>query len=458
MNSLPSQAKYIIGTEACERFSFYGMKSILMLYMTGHLMMSNDLATSVMHIFVGMVYLLPLVGAFLADRVWGRYKTILYISLLYCVGHGILALADFFPATEDRQTILLTGLFVIALGAGGIKPCVSAFMGDQIPGKDSKLMTKAFNAFYWAINLGSFFSFIIIPALVEHQGYSWAFGVPGIFMGLATFILWLGRDKYNCIPPLKKKGKGGFWSVICSLILGGSWTKATEKYGENAVKDTRHILSILSIFAFIIPFWSIFDQTASSWVAQGNKMTPLDINLFGLHLWQIGPEEIQAVNPVFVMSFIPLLSIFVYPYITKLAKPLVRLATGLFLSAVTFIIVALIQSQIEQGAVLSIAWQILPYCFLTISEILVSTTGLEFAYTQAPAHLKSQIISFWNLTIFAGNMLVVLITMLLSDGAEASSAISTGRFLLYAAIVAIVAILFCIRASRFRAPHNSDAA
>lgn len=183
MNALPSQSRFIIGTEACERFSFYGMKSILMLYMTGHLLMSENWATSTLHIFVGMVYLLPVAGAWLADKVWGRYKTILYISLLYCVGHGVLATADLFQTIEARRYILMAGLLIIALGAGGIKPCVSAFMGDQIPDKSPRLMTKAFNAFYWAINLGSFFSFLVIPAMEQHYGYSWAFAVPGIFWG-----------------------------------------------------------------------------------------------------------------------------------------------------------------------------------------------------------------------------------------------------------------------------------
>ena len=143
MSALPAQSRYIIGTEACERFSFYGMKSILMLYMTGHLLMSENWATATLHVFAGMVYLLPLAGAWLADKVWGRYKTILYISLLYCVGHGVLATADLFHTIEARRYILMTGLFIIALGAGGIKPCVSAFMGDQIPNKSPQLMTKA---------------------------------------------------------------------------------------------------------------------------------------------------------------------------------------------------------------------------------------------------------------------------------------------------------------------------
>lgn len=214
------------------------------------------------------------------------------------------------------------------------------------------------------------------------------------------------------------------------------------------MEDTRHILKILSIFAFIIPFWSIFDQTASSWVAQGNKMIPLPIPLPGGGTWSIGPEEIQAANPVFVMMFIPLITVFVYPKVVTLARPLVRLGTGLALSAVTFLIVAFLQYRLEGGASMSIAWQLIPYCVLTVSEILVSTTGLEFAYTQAPAHLKSVITSFWNLTIFAGNMLVAAITFFLSNG-ETANAISTDRFILYAVLAAVVAVAYSFRARRY---------
>lgn len=409
MSALPSQSRYIIGTEACERFSFYGMKSILMLYMTGHLLMSDNWATSTLHIFVGMVYLLPLAGAWLADKVWGRYKTILYISLLYCVGHGVLATADLFHTIEARRYILMAGLFIIALGAGGIKPCVSAFMGDQIPNKSPQLMTKAFNAFYWAINLGSFFSFLVIPAMEQRYGYSWAFAVPGLFMGVATFVFWLGRKKYHKTPPARNSGQPGFWKVLFIILFHGGWKNAEQRCGTSAVEDTRHILKILSIFAFIIPFWSIFEQTASSWVSQGSRMIPLSIPLPG-GSWSIGPAQIQAANPIFVMVFIPLITVFVYPRVATLARPLVRLGTGLALSSATFLIVAFLQYRLEEGTSMSIAWQLIPYCVLTISEILVSTTGLEFAYTQAPAHLKSLITSFWNLTIFAGNMLVAAIT------------------------------------------------
>ena len=131
---LPRQTIFIVGNEACERFSFYGMRSILALYMTGMLMMTESEAVEVMHLFSALIYILPLLGAWIADRFLGRYRTILYISLFYCLGHGVLALADLTESLEMRRNILLLGLFIIALGAGGIKPCVSAFVGDQVDG------------------------------------------------------------------------------------------------------------------------------------------------------------------------------------------------------------------------------------------------------------------------------------------------------------------------------------
>lgn len=290
------------------------MKSILMLYMTGHLLMSENWATATLHVFAGMVYLLPLAGAWLADKVWGRYKTILYISLLYCVGHGVLATADLFHTIEARRYILMAGLFIIALGAGGIKPCVSAFMGDQIPNKSPQLMTKAFNAFYWAINLGSFFSFLVIPAMEQHYGYSWAFAVPGHFHGHCHLRLLAGpprsttERRLNATTAAPASGKCS--SSSCST---GAGRMPNNGAVQPPWEDARHILKILSIFVFIIPFWSIFEQTASSWVAQGSRMIPLSIPLPGGGDWFIGPAQIQAANPIFVMVFIPLITVFVYP-------------------------------------------------------------------------------------------------------------------------------------------------
>jgi POT family proton-dependent oligopeptide transporter len=113
------------------------------------------------------------------------------VSLFYCAGHGVLAYSDFAGGVDGKLWCLFAGLALIAFGSGGIKPCVSAFMGDQFKPEQSHLLQKAYGAFYWSVNLGSFFSFLVVPWVKNHHGYSWAFGVPGILMAVATLIFWL---------------------------------------------------------------------------------------------------------------------------------------------------------------------------------------------------------------------------------------------------------------------------
>ena len=118
----PPQIKYIISNEACERFSFYGMRSILTLYIAKTLGMGPSSASEIVHLFVFGVYFTPLFGAWLSDRILGRYKTILYISLFYCLGHGVLAMADVVTSIESKKWLLYAGLALISIGGGGIKP------------------------------------------------------------------------------------------------------------------------------------------------------------------------------------------------------------------------------------------------------------------------------------------------------------------------------------------------
>ena len=248
--ALPAQSKYIVGNEACERFSFYGMRSILVAYMTGMLLMSKNEATEVVHLFIACTYLLPLLGAWLADRFLGRYRTIISISLFYCLGNAVLAMADFAGDVETRKWILFIGLTIIAIGAGGIKPCVSAFVGDQVPEgeKNGPTMTRLYAAFYWSVNLGSFFSFLVIPWVRQNWGYSWAFGIPGIFMALATLIFWLGRKKYNHVPPTQPE----FLHALCSRVFQGP-ARACERFGGEAVKRATNTAIGIAAFVVIAP-------------------------------------------------------------------------------------------------------------------------------------------------------------------------------------------------------------
>ncbi len=453
----PPQIKYIVGNEACERFSYYGMKAILALYITNVLMQTQDQATNLIHLFGFANYFMPLLGAWVSDRFWGRYHTILWISLFYCLGHGVLALSDFIPTHDGKMLTLFIGLGLIAFGSGGIKPCVSAFMGDQFKPDQRHLLQKAYAAFYWSINLGSFFSFLIIPFIRKTWGYSWAFGVPGIFMAVATLIFWLGTKHYVRVPPARVSGRAGFFKVFFAAFSGvkerqrgqSFWDTARARFSDADVDAAKSVGPILGIFALIPVFWALFDQTFSTWVLQGEKMVP-----FKIGNWIIGPEEMLSANPLLVMLLIPFMTLWLYPVLGRLASPLRRMAYGMFLAALSYVVVALLQVRLDAGAQLSILWQTAPYLILTIAEVLISTTGLEFAFREAAPEMKSTIMGFWNLTVALGNLLVSGITVIaarLFGGADGHSvSVSPKMFLFYAGLTFLVAIAFSLVATRYR--------
>jgi POT family proton-dependent oligopeptide transporter len=190
----PSGIPFIIANELAERFSYYGMRAILVVFMTQYLMdatgklspMSESEATGYFHLFVSLTYFTPFLGALLADGILGKYRTIIFLSLVYCLGHFSLSL-------DDTRSGLLLGQSLIALGAGGIKPCVSAHLGDQFCTSNQHLLSRIFGWFYVAINLGAFIAMLLIPWFLQHYGPKLAFAVPGVLMVLATVVFWWGR-------------------------------------------------------------------------------------------------------------------------------------------------------------------------------------------------------------------------------------------------------------------------
>ncbi|MDR1498130.1 MAG: POT family MFS transporter [Puniceicoccales bacterium] len=457
----PPQIKYILGNEACERFSFYGMKGILALYIIGVLHKSSDASTEIVHLFGAVVYCTPLLGAWLSDQILGRYKTILWVSFLYCAGHGTLALSDLSASLAFKEGCLFVGLAFIAVGAGGIKPCVSAFMGDQFGENQGRAVARAYAAFYWCINIGSLGAFLIIPWVKDEYGYGWAFAIPGILMAVATAVFWLGRSRYKHVPPARAdKSRVGFFRVLIFAYTNRErregetrWDAARRKFRRQDVDDAVGTLRVLWVFLLIPPFFALFDQTSSTWLLQGNQMEAFQI-------WghTFSAEQMQAANPAMVLFLIPLLTFGVYPFLGKFASPLRRMAVGMFIAAVSFGIVGWLQMRIEGGEKISLLWQVLPYLVLTVSEILVSTTGLEFAYTQAPKNMKSIITSFWLLTMTAGNLLVAGITRFMPAAVEAGSAsASSGRFFLYAKLMVATAVLFALATSFYKYRERTEA-
>ena len=415
----PPQIKYIVGNEACERFSYYGMLSILTLYLKNVMDMGESGAKEVAHLFMTAVYFLPLFGGWLADRWLGRYRTILIISLFYCLGHGALALF------EGSRAGLFLGLTLIAIGAGGVKPCVSAFVGDQFERltKDGspypeKALTKVYGLFYWCVNIGAALGFAVIPLIRDHGGYRWAFGVPGIFMGLATLLFWLGRKQYVQPPP--------------------------SRAGVFKFEDRKAVMRILLIFAPVPMFWALFNQVFTTWVLQGEKMSPF--NLLG---YKVDAERMQSAGAILVLIWVPVLTLWIYPLAERLGlrpTPLRRMSVGMVLGGLAFAISGLLQNAIDRGQTLSVGWQIAPYVVLEAGEVMVSATALEFAFSQAPASMKSIIMSFWLMTMALGNFLVAVFTNLNKNFVKAHGA---AEFYFYALLMFLVSGIFIWCAARY---------
>ena len=383
---LPKGVKYIIGNEAAERFSFYGMRTILVVFMTKYLHymvdgqvgteMSNAEANEYYHSFVAATYFFPVLGSLLSDVFIGKYRTILWLSIVYCAGHFSLALMGG-PGLSPASWLFL-GLFLIALGSGGIKPCVSAHVGDQFGTKNSHLMTRVFQWFYFAINFGSTASTWITPILLKLYGPHVAFGVPGVLMAIATLLFWMGRNVFVHVPP------------------GG-----TNFFKETFSRDgVFALLKLSTIYAFVAVFWGMFDQTGSSWVIQAENM---DRRFLGIEWLQ---SQIQVLNPMLVMILIPLFQFGLYPAVDKFWKltAIRKISIGFFLTVGSFAIVAKAQELIDGGATPSIAWQLWAYVLLTSGEVMISITGLEFSYTQAPKTMKSVIMAVWLFSVSLGNI------------------------------------------------------
>ncbi len=507
---MPRQIPFIIGSEGCERFTFYGMRNILTPFLLTYLLLEKGEVKDVFHSFVIGVYFFPLLGGWISDRLFGKYRTILGFSLIYCIGLGCLALM---PHSRNG---FYTGLFLIALGAGGIKPLVASFVGDQFDERNKHLAKVVFDAFYWIINFGSFFGSLLMPVALAAWGPEVAFGIPAVLMLIATVVLWAGRRIYVMIPVAPpnpssflrvvqtaltakdpQRGNLGLWlavlggvfalatfallpylelvPVICLsfvllLAFGGVGTamqleRARGIHPDEAVDGVRSVLRVLIVFALATPFFSLFDQKATTWVLQGGEMhVPVHTFHLGfLGVWETSfqPAQMQAFNPLLVMLLIPFNNLALYPWLRKLGwepTSLRRMTAGILFSAFAWVAAGILQIVIEGGSErsISILWQLVPYALLTFGEVLVSATGLEFAYSQAPLAMKGVIMSFWNLVVAVGSLWVLLVNAAVRNdhvtSAIASTGISVSTFLMFffAAFAGAATLVFWLYVRRYR--------
>ncbi|CAG2100098.1 unnamed protein product [Medioppia subpectinata] len=331
----PRSVAFIIGNEFCERFSYYGAKAILVIFFTQIIKYSDDEATEYYHIFAMACYFTPVIGAIIADSFLGKFSWVMWI-----------------------------GLVAIALGTGGIKPCVSAFGGDQFgPGMERQLQ-KFFSFFYISINAGSLLSTFITPILREDvqcfnkkSCFPLAFGVPAVLMIVALILFVVGRyvTNYVMVPPKKE-------SVVVQVIscvftsLSRKWFKrmpkrdhwldyADDKFDSKTIADIKAVMRVLFLYLPLPIFWALFDQQGSRWTLQATKMD----GKMG-DVYRLKPDQIQVVNPILIILFIPVFEYIIYPAFAKinfLKKSLQRIVCGGILAAVAFAICGFFQLSIE---------------------------------------------------------------------------------------------------------------
>lgn len=458
-DKMPSSLPYIVANEFAERFCFYGINAILVAYMIDFLKFGDAQAATWQALFKSGAYFFPLLGAMVSDIFLAKFRTIISFSMVYVAGCFVIAFGG------QNETALIVGMFLVAFGTGGIKPCVSTNVGDQFTSANAHLIERAFSYFYIAINAGSSISIYFCPEWLADPelGPKVAFGVPGAMMAFATLVFWLGRRKFAVVPAaMAKPGMAlvaffavffavlaftGFVFMACRevvalkpfAILVATFTLLGTLAGvamlflktglRNALPtELRNWLErsltgegltivgkLLGLYVFIAFFWSLWDQSnGNSWTIQAQSAL-MDKRLFGflegipmfasLAAYEMLPAQVQVVNGLFILILVPIFTFGIYPLLGKFFEvtPLRKIGIGFFVVAASFIIVAWIEQRIQDGHSVSMWWQITAYAVLTAAEVLVSITALEYSYKQAPLYMKSFIMALFLLSTSVGN-------------------------------------------------------
>jgi len=394
--SMPPGIPFIVANEFAERFCFYGINAILSIYMVQFLHYGDAQATSWQSLFKFGAYFFPLVGAIVSDVFWGKFRTIITFSMAYVLGCSILALGPPSPVT------LATGLAFMAFGTGGIKPCVSTNVGDQFTSKNQHLIERAFSYFYFSINAGSSISIWYCPVLLNKYGPKAAFGLPAAMMAVATLVFWLGRKRFTVVPP-----------------AGKQWLREIM-----SPEGRRLMLRLLSLLIFIAGFWALWEQSnGQTWTLQATS------DLMDKTLWPgftMLAAQIQVVNGPMILVMIPIFTFLVYPVAGKFVKvtPLRKMCVGMFVAALSFLIIAGIEKKIQNGISVSMWWQILAYVVLSASEVLLSITALEFFYKQAPLRMKSFVMALYLCAIAVGDLTTAVVNKAMVRELPGSTAVA----------------------------------
>jgi POT family proton-dependent oligopeptide transporter len=419
-------------TEMWERFSYYGMRAILFLFMTKALLFDSDFASGLYGNYTGLVYLTPLIGGYISDRYWGNRKSIFIGGIIMAIGQFMLFFSASSLGTSIAPITFYIGLLSLIIGNGFFKPNIST-MVNQLYAPGDKRVDGAFSIFYMGINLGAFFSPLVCGTLAEKIDYRWGFFAAGVGMVIGVIVFELLKNKYivsatgevvggkpqPMIEEVKEKSEStpfdfkrlGIWisayaalwvlfmfglgfNFVSTLIFATSIAASGFVITDPSLNtiERQRIIVIYIIAFFVIFFWSAFEQAGASLTLFADQQT--DRTIFG---WEMPASYFQSVNPLAIIVLAPLFAI-LWGFLGKRnmepASP-IKQAVGLFLLAIGYLIIAFGVQGVEGAAKTSMFWLLSMYLVHTMGELCLSPIGLSMVARLSPVRLGSLLMGIW---------------------------------------------------------------
>ncbi|KAF7091820.1 hypothetical protein CFC21_111295 [Triticum aestivum] len=456
---------FILGAEFTEGICFFGIQKNLVTYLTSVLHESNVDAARNVSTWIGSCFFTPLIGAFLADTYWGRYRAIVVFLSVYTVGMLVMTLSASLPVlmpsnlstSEIQRAMVYLGLYLVALGTGGIKPCTSALGADQFDTADPvERVTKGsfFNWYYFLVNVGSLLSTTVLVWVQDNVGWGLGYAIPMVLMGFGLVVFVSGRKVYRYKKlggsPLKRLSQ-----VVVSaarnyrlklpdddsallheeteansstertsqfrfldkaaIVVAPSSGKAVETMDPwrtctvSQVEELKMLLRMCPVWASLLFFFAVTAQMSSTLIEQGMAMD----NRVGR--FTVPPASLSTFDILAVAAFIPVYDLMLVPLVRRATgrdrglSQLQRLGVGLALSVLGMAYSASVETRrlaaAGAGRSVNIMWQTPSYVVLGVAEVFTSVGIMEFFYDESPESMKSMGAALAQLAISAGNYL-----------------------------------------------------
>lgn len=453
----PKGLYVLFATEFWERFSYYGMRAIFILYMTKVLLLDKAFASNIYGSYTGLVYLTPLIGGYVADRYWGNRKSIFIGGLLMALGQFLMFFSATFSHADNKTfaiTLMWAGLASLIFGNGFFKPNISTMVGQLYPENDNR-KDAAYTIFYMGINAGALVAPLICGYLGENVDFKWGFLSAGIGMLLSLVIFYVTKDKYVVGPDGKQLGVGpnkaidatdgaaknskdeglskqqlmiliggivamfsiihfalgvDVWgSLIYGMTIVAPFVIITDKSLTKVEKERLWVIIIIMIF--VVFFWMCFEQAGASLTFFAEEQT--NRTVFGM---KMPASYFQSFNAGFIVILAPIVSA-MWVYLAKRGFAPVapyKQSLGLAFLALGYLFIALGSKDIPSTGT-SMMWLTGLYFLHTIGELFLSPIGLSMVNKLTPGRFTSLMMGVWFLAVATGNKLAGTMSSLYPD-------------------------------------------